>query len=187
VLQKEVDDIKALDLKKKKFYEQFVPDWKKICSENGHNARSFKSIAGVLNIKPKPLIGAEIPEENPAEVARKRIKNSIVRLSSCGDISKFLDQKENLDRRNSLAFAISKKITQQSNSFSISGYFEDKIDPFYLELKETDETPDTRERAATGYGQRTSRLKEIAEKTSVNVRSQTAKPAGKNVKALARI
>ena len=40
-----------LERKKKPFYEQFVPDWKKISFKKGYNEQSFKQMAGVMNIK----------------------------------------------------------------------------------------------------------------------------------------
>ena len=41
-LQKNVDEMMELERKKKPFYEQFVPDWKKISFKKGYNEQSFK-------------------------------------------------------------------------------------------------------------------------------------------------
>jgi hypothetical protein len=50
-LQMKAEELLELERKKNPFYEQFVPEWKKITLDKGLNENSFKEIAGVLNIK----------------------------------------------------------------------------------------------------------------------------------------
>jgi len=71
--------------KAKPFYEQFVPEWKRIMHSKGLSNQMCYEMAGVLNPKDKSDYSdfeqSSQKEMSPRFSARKRIQSSITRLS----------------------------------------------------------------------------------------------------------